>query len=196
MLVGSVLGLALAQQGATPTPGTPAPGQTAPGRPGHQAFIDALARQLGITSERLQQAMTAARNEVGLTGGSFGGRHGPGRGGMDLTAAAQAIGISADQLRQELPGKSLAQVAQAHGRNPADVATALKNAANQRIDQAVANGRLNATQATDMKQRAAQRIDQLMNEVKTQFGPGGPGRGNGVPGPGPSSAPSSPTPRS
>src|SRR5213594_2242159 len=70
VLVGSVLGLALAQQGATPTPGTPAPGQTAPGRPGHQAFIDALARQLGITSERLQQAMTAARNEVGLTGGS------------------------------------------------------------------------------------------------------------------------------
>jgi hypothetical protein len=39
-----------------------------------------------------------------------------------------------------LPGKSLAQVAQAHGKNPNDVATALKNAAQQRIDQEVTAG--------------------------------------------------------
>jgi hypothetical protein len=51
--------------------------------------------------------------------------------------AAQAIGITPEQLRQQLPGKSLAQVATDHGKNPADVATALKTAANARIDQAM-----------------------------------------------------------
>ena len=56
-------------------------------------------------------------------------------GGGLLAVAAQAIGITPQELRQELPGKSLADVAHAHGKNPADVATALKTAANQHIDQ-------------------------------------------------------------
>jgi hypothetical protein len=51
--------------------------------------------------------------------------------------AAQAIGITPQQLRQELPGKSLAMVAEAHGKNPADVANALKTASNAHIDQAM-----------------------------------------------------------
>ena len=55
----------------------------------------------------------------------------------DLNAAATAIGIPADQLRTELQGKSLADVATAHGKSANDVATALKNAAHTRIDQAV-----------------------------------------------------------
>jgi hypothetical protein len=54
-----------------------------------------------------------------------------------LAVAAQAIGITPEQLRQELPGKSLAEVAQAHGKNPADVANALKTASDQHIDQLV-----------------------------------------------------------
>lgn len=201
VLGGSVLGLAFAQQ--TPTPG-PTPGQAAPARPSYQAFIDALARRLGITSERLQQAITETRTELGLpqVGGKFGfgpawrghgfgpgGRgHGFGPIGLDLSVAAQAIGISADQLRQELPGKSLAQVAQAHGKNPADVATALKNAANQRIDQAVAAGRLTAEQATQLKQRTAQAIDQRLNQVVPQRGPGFRGRVPAAPTPGASGA--------
>jgi len=49
--------------------------------------------------------------------------------------AAQAIGINPQQLHQELQGKSLATVAQAHGKNPADVAAALKTASDAHIDQ-------------------------------------------------------------
>jgi transposase-like protein len=167
------IGVVRAQQPATPSP--TAPGQTTQPRPGHAAFIEALARRLGITTDQLQQAITEARNEVGLPargpkpgfgfgqhGHSFGGR------GLGASVAAQAIGISVEQLREELPGKSLAQVAQAHGKNPADVATALKNAANQRIDEAVAAGRLTADQATQLKQRVAQRIDQQINQVKPE----------------------------
>ena len=168
VLMGLAAGVAAAQ--ATPTPAGLA-------QSGYQAFVDALARRLGVPSANLQQAIGQARTDVGLPAGGPGfGPHpgGRGRGGVDLSAAAQAIGISADQLRQELPGKSLAQVAQAHAKNPTDVANALKNAANQRIDQEVSAGRLPSDQAAQRKQQAAQRIDQLMNEVRSQGG-GGPG---------------------
>jgi hypothetical protein len=87
------------------------------------------------------------------------------------------MGISVDQLRQELPGKSLAQVASAHNKNPSDVATALKNAANQQIDQAVSSGRLTADQGNQRKQQVDQQIDQRMNQVTPQGGPGA-GRGS------------------
>jgi hypothetical protein len=107
-----------------------------------QAFREALARQLGITADRLQQAMEAARSEVGKAHQGTRPDAGPGRRagrfggpGGEFSPAAQAIGISVEQLRQELPGKSLAAVAQAHGKNPADVAAALKTAASQRIDE-------------------------------------------------------------
>ena len=166
----AAIGVAGAQQSPAPSPS--APGQTAPARPGHAAFLDALARRLGITTDRLQQAITEARSEVGLPnrGENPGFGHRFGRGGLDASVVAQAIGISVDQLKQELPGKSLAQVAEAHGKNPADIATALKDAVNQRIDQAVAAGRLTADQAAQLKQQKAQRIDQLMNRVLPQGG--------------------------
>jgi hypothetical protein len=167
VLGGTAVGVASAQ--ATPTPAQPAQSQS---RPDPQAYIDALARRLNVTPDALRQAMSQARTDVGLPAGGpdvgFGFGHGPGRGGRggDLTAAAQAIGISVDQLRQELPGKSLAQVAQAHGKTATDVATALKNSANQRVDQAVTDGRLTAADATQRKQEIAQRIDQQVNEVR------------------------------
>ena len=94
---------------------------------------------------------------------------------MGLQAAADAIGITTDQLRQELPGKSLAQVAQAHGKNPAAVAAALKNEANQHIDAAVAAGKLTADRAAQMKQNLDQHIDEIMNHVMPDTLPGGPG---------------------
>ena len=62
-------------------------------------------------------------------------------GGAMFDEAAKAIGISVDQLRRELQGKSLAQVAQDHNVQPSAVAQALKNAANAHIDQAVQSGR-------------------------------------------------------
>jgi hypothetical protein len=85
--------------------------------------------------------------------------------GVALGVAAQAIGITPDQLRTELPGRSLAQVAQEHGKNPADVATALKNAADQHIDQKVTEGELTVDQAAQRKQEVNQHIDDSMNWV-------------------------------
>ena len=176
VLGGSAVGIVSAQTAPTPSPATTsAPGQGQP-PPQYHAFIDSLAKRLGISSTALQTAVGQARTDAGLpAGGGFGPGHGgpgfgpggPGRGGFgrNLDTAATAIGIPVAQLRQELPGKTLTQVAQAHGKNPADVATALKNAAHQRIDQDVTAGRLTADQATQRKTQVDQRIDQQMTEV-------------------------------
>jgi transposase-like protein len=188
----------------------------------HQQFLAAVAAKLNVSAEQLQQAMDQARQELGQPqrgqgrfGPGFGGpRHGgpgffgpggqrgPGPGGFErrggfgggLVAAAQAMNLSVDQLRQELPGKSLADVARAHSVDPSTVANALKAQAGTRLDQAVTAGRLTADQAAQMKQRQSERIDQLMNQPAPTGAPrqdGGPRRGAG---PAPSNAPSSGAP--
>src|SRR5438270_106468 len=109
VLAGSAVCIAAAQNQPTPTPSA-----------GYTAFLDALAKRLNTSTSALQTAISQARTDAGMPAGNGfpggqGGRGGPGRGGPrgglfgDLNAAAQAIGISADQLRTELPGKSLAQ---------------------------------------------------------------------------------------
>jgi hypothetical protein len=175
VLGGSAVGIASAQ---TAPAGTPSTTSQTP-RPGYQAFLDALAKRLNISSSTLQTAIDQARTDAGLpAGGGFGHEGGgqggpggpgrPGRGGDDLNAAATAIGIPVAQLQQELATRSLADVATAHGKAPADVATALKNAAHTRIDQEVTSGRLTAAEATQQKQQIDQRIDQRMTEVRPQ----------------------------
>jgi hypothetical protein len=102
-------------------------------------------------------------------------------------AAAKAIGISADQLRQELPGKSLADVAKAHNVDPKKVADAIKAELTTRIDQAVANNRLSADRAAQMKQHLSEQVDQMMNHQLPQRPaagqPGRPGPSGSRPGP-------------
>jgi hypothetical protein len=191
VLGGSAVGIAAAQSTPTPAPATQ--------QQAYQKFIDALAKRLNISSQTLQTDIAQARQDAGLPAdGGFGFGRGPGGPragfgpGLDLNAAAQAIGITREQLRTELAGKSLTQVAQAHTKDPTAVATALKNAAHARIDQAVADGRLTTDQGNTQKTNVDARIDQLMTQVMQQGGPGlqngrgpgGPG-GPGAPGRGP-----------
>ena len=171
VLGGAAVGVAAAQAQPATTPS----GQQTQSR--YQRFVDALARRLNISPQSLEAAITQARADAGLPADGNGFPRGFGHGrrggfGLGLDAAATAIGITPDQLRTELPGKSLAQVAQAHGKSANDVATALKNAAHQRIDQEVSSGRLTADQANTRKSEADQRIDQLVNQVIPQRGGG------------------------
>src|ERR1700736_1469978 len=92
VLGGAAFGIASAQA----QPATPATGQQAPS--GYQAFIDALAKRLNISSANLQTAITQARTDAGMPAGQgFPGGGGPGRGGRgpggfgDLNAAATAL---------------------------------------------------------------------------------------------------------
>jgi hypothetical protein len=177
VLGGAAVGIASAQaQPATPT------GQTAPA--GYQAFIDALAKRLNTTSANLQTAIAQARSDAGLpsAGGSGGFGGGPGRGGRggpggfgNLNAAATVLNITPQQLRTELQGKSLADVAQAHGKTAADMVSALQTAAHNRIDAAVTAGRLSAADAATQKTQVDARITQIVNQVVPQGGPGQPG---------------------
>jgi len=197
VLAGSVAGVAGAQQTPqrTPTPSVRPPGVPGtPARPNRDQFVSALAAKLGIPVDRLNQAFTDTRNDLGLKQGgpgAFGhgghkGRSGPGgpggpafgrRGfGASLDAAAQAMNITADQLRQELPGKTLTDVARARSVDPARVSAALKTAATTQIDQAVTAGRLTTEQATLAKQRAGEEIDQLMTRQIPAGQPGQPRR--------------------
>ena len=187
LLGGAAIGVVSAQQ-ATPTP-------TSQANPGQQQFLTTLASKLGISVDKLQQAISDTRQQLGTNGPGPFGRGGPGgRGpgpflrvvaGHELQVAAQAIGITPAQLRQEIAGKTLTAVAQAHNVDPNTVSSALKSDAESRIDQAVSNGRLTADQGTQAKQRVDSRIDQLMSQTIPQNVGGGPGRGPGRPGGGP-----------
>ncbi|HEY1295859.1 MAG TPA: hypothetical protein VGJ60_22510 [Chloroflexota bacterium] len=182
VLGGSAVGIAVAQTPPTPTPNAQ--------QQGYQKFIDALAKRLGISSQQLQSNISQARQDAGLpANGGFGrGPGGPGgpragvRGFVDLQAAATALGMTPQQLRTALVGKSLAQVA---GAKTTDVVNALTAAANKRIDEAQSNGRLTPDQANTAKTNAANRINQFVNQVMPQGGPGTPGgQGRGPGGPG------------
>jgi membrane-bound lytic murein transglycosylase B len=210
-LVGASLGAVAAQQ-APVDPGQPAVSQQQGGRQQQQQqLLAALAARLGISTDQLQQAMDGARADVGIperggpNGGGPGGDRGPGgpndgdhrqgggpgggqqRMGGGLDAAAQALGISADQLRQELQGQTLTQVAQAHNVDPTTVSEALKQAAYARIDQDASAGRIPADQVDTARQRVSDRVDQMMSQTApagrsaeggpSDRGPGGWGQG-------------------
>jgi hypothetical protein len=160
----------------------------------HEQLWAAVANKLNVSPDQLKQAFEDARKEIGLPD-QQNGPGGPRRGGMGpgFEAAVKAIGISLDQLRQELPGKSLADVANAHNVDPATVASALKAEAETRIDQAVSAGRISDDQAAQMKQGLSARIDQTINHQGPTGGPraadagpgqGGPGMGHRGVGPG------------
>ncbi len=78
---------------------------------------------------------------------------------------ADTIGIDRKTLRQEIrSGKTIAEIATAHGVDPQSVVDALVAAANQRIDTAVAHGRITAERAARIKERVSDRIARLVNE--------------------------------
>jgi hypothetical protein len=106
-----------------------------------------------------------------------GGRPGPALAGLrdGFEAVARCLGITPAQLRQELPGKSLAQVAAAHNKPLDAFKTCLTDEAKKRLDQAVQDKRLTQEQANQMLARFTQNLDTMINRVF----PAGPGpRGN------------------
>jgi len=121
-------------------------------------------------------------------GGFPGGKGGPGgmggfgmgRGGMGgfgmNTAARQSVitsflGTTAAALQTSLQsGKSLAQLATAAGKAPADLITALVNYDNAQIDAQVTAGTLTSAQATALKANVTKRDTNEVNNVRPAFG--------------------------
>lgn len=122
---------------------------------------------------------------VGGFGGGFGGdRHGPGGpggpGGFGFgfgatqDQLAQFLSITAQQLQTEENGKSLTQLAQAHGKTRAQLVQFLTSAAQQRLAADVQAGRLTQAQADQRLTDLTSRIEQMVDQVR-QMGqrPGG-----------------------
>ena len=94
--------------------------------------------------------------------------------GANLSTVAGAIDIPEATVRSELmDGKSLAQIAQAHGKTAEAVISALVTERTSQIDSQVAAGTLTQAQADTIKSTLNDRITAMVNHVPQ---PGGPGR--------------------
>jgi len=143
-----------------------------------QARIDQINQAVKdgkIDQDQANRRIQAIQNGQGFMhpGGPAGnGQARPGfemRGGPML--AASVLGLTPEQLRTEMQGgKSLAQVAQAHGVSRDDLKAKLIAAQKARLDQAVANGRLTADQEQQVQARFAANVDRMIDFVPGQGG--------------------------
>jgi hypothetical protein len=100
--------------------------------------------------------------------------------GSVLNAAANYLGLSpSDLLAQLRQGKSLAQVAQAQGKDVNGLTQAIVAGEKARLDQLVASGRLTADQEAKILQRLQARVTQL---VQRTFKARTPGQNSGAAG--------------
>jgi hypothetical protein len=83
-----------------------------------------------------------------------------------LARAAKYIGVAPKALRAELEGKSLAQVAAAHGKTAAGLEAALLKPFKTRLDKSVAAGRLSAAEAQARLAKVSERIEAAVTRVR------------------------------
>lgn len=138
------------------------------------ALVAAATERLEALEASLPERMTELVNKEG-----WGEHDGPGRGprhhllGARLDAAADAIGITADELRTELEdGSSIVEVAQAHDVDVQTVIDAMVAEATAHIDEAVADGRLDAARAEELRATLVERITAHVNGERPLRGPG------------------------
>jgi transposase-like protein len=155
-----------------------------------QAVIDDAAKQLGVTPSALSDALKQAlknrvdaavaagrltkaegdalkqRIDAGAVPFGFGrlGGH-PHFGAFGLLAdAASYLGLTGAELRAELDGgKTLADVAKAHGKSASGLVDALVGAETKRLDAAVSAGRLTKEQEQSILADLRQRLTDFVN---------------------------------
>lgn len=114
--------------------------------------------------------------------GPFGGQHGhggPGGVGRALAPALEELGITAEELRAAAEaGTTLGALAEADDVSRDELVTALVDAAQARLDEAVADGRLTQAEADERVAGLEERITASLDEpVRLGRGHhGGPGR--------------------
>jgi hypothetical protein len=100
----------------------------------------------------------------------------PGR--PPLGTAAKTIGVTEEELLDQLrDGKSIADVAKAKGKDPADVVKAMVTDMSRRIDQAVKDGRVSADDAKQRRERLQDAVTTMVNQdgLPARFRHPGPG---------------------
>jgi hypothetical protein len=182
------------------------------------AVLADAAKRLGVTSDQLKSALSAAEDAqldaavkagtitqaqadqikarraadgtvLSLGHGGPGGRGGPGGGRFLLDDAAKALGITEDVLKTQLhDGKTLEAIAKAKGKTLADVKAAVKKAAIARLDTQLKDKEITQAQHDE----AVKRLDDELSRLgDARFG----GKGGGPRGERPSgNATPAPTP--
>jgi ribosomal protein S20 len=89
-----------------------------------------------------------------------------------LGAAAAYLGITEDDLRETLDGKTLAEMSKDKGKSVSGLVAALVAAEEKKIDEAVAGGRITKAQATEIKARLQDRMQVLVDGELHGPGPG------------------------
>ncbi len=174
----------------TPTP-TPAKQQA---QTLWQDWLNRVAQILGVTPERLTDAFKQAARETvqqavqsgkltqdqanrilqRIDQGQFfvGPFFGKGRPAIHfdlrrhLDALAGFLGMNTSDLLNELrSGKSLAQIAQEHGKSRDELKNFLTQQFNQAVDQLVQQGRLTQDQANNAKSRFQSNLDRLIDST-------------------------------
>lgn len=126
-----------------------------------------------ITQEQADEVATT------LAGSGLGGHGGHG-GGPGLDVAAEALGLSEDELRDALAtdGATLADVAEEQGVDLDTLVGALVTAQEERIAEAVADGRITQDEAderlADLEERVTERVTSPLPERGERHGHGGP----------------------
>jgi len=116
------------------------------------------------------------RNGPGEGGFGGGGPGGPGERGPGLNAAAEAIGITVEDLRTAVrEGDTIADVAAANDVDVQTVIDALVAEATTRVDAAVADGELTEAKAVERKADLVEHITAMVNGERPEgFGSHGP----------------------
>jgi polyhydroxyalkanoate synthesis regulator phasin len=129
-----------------------------------QAITDALADLVAdgtITQDQADKVAAALAESDALRPGGPGGPGG--HGGMvplDLDVAADALGLTPEELRDALAteGTTLAEVAEEQGVETSTLVDALVAAGEERIEQAVTDGRLTREQADELRESLPERV--------------------------------------
>lgn len=129
-------------------------------------------RSAGSNENATHEQGETAQRETAENSGHFpgpgGGPGGPhGLGAEDQQVVASAIGITTAQLTTELTGgKTIAQVAQAHGADVNTLISAWVASENKEIDDRVTSGQLSKAQGDQMKAGTQQRITDEVNGTR------------------------------
>jgi hypothetical protein len=127
------------------------------------ARIDAAEKAGRISSER------AAKLRERVTEGSLCGarHHAQARVALRglLRAAAGFLGLDRAELREQLPGTSLAALAEKQGKSVSALEAAMVAPARQRLAKAVADGKLTQARADAVLERLEAAADRLANHV-------------------------------
>lgn len=182
----AAVGVTVAQAQSTPTPNTQQQNL-------RDRYTQALANRLHVTVDQLKQAVQDARKDVGLPDAAarpnagrpgHGARPGVGRApfdrgfrgllGQQADAVTALLKTDRATLLAELPGKTLAEVAQNHGVTTQAVVDTITKTANDQIDRLAQARNLPADRVTQLKQRTSERVQEFVTTHRF------PARGSGV----------------